>query len=145
MKAKQKTTKPRRFEGFSQAEKSAMQSRVQEMKLDRVDEEAAALAKIRELKEPDRSMAKRLHVLIKAVDPGISAKTYYGMPAYAKDGKTLCWYKPAQKFKQRYATLEFGDAAKLDQGTMWPVSYALTTLSAADESTVKALVKKAAG
>src|SRR5437762_14005522 len=108
-----------------------------------VDGESDVLAKIAEMPEPDRVMAERLHAIIKASAPALSPRTWYGMPAYAKDGKTVCFFQPAQKFKTRYATLGFNDAANLDDGAMWPVAYALTELTAADEARIGALVKKA--
>jgi uncharacterized protein YdhG (YjbR/CyaY superfamily) len=102
------------------------------------------LAKIAEMKEPDRAMAKRLHAVIKASSPGLSPRPWYGMPAYAKDGKIICFFQPAQKFKTRYSTIGFNDAAHLDEGTVWPVAFALAKLTAADEARIGALVKKAA-
>lgn len=141
MKVVKKSTK--RYAGFTDDERSAMQQRVQEMKADQADGEAVVLAKIAELTEPDRSMGKRLHAVIKASAPELTPRTYYGMPAYAKEGKVVCFFKPAQKFKTRYATLGFNDVAKLDEGTMWPVEYALTKLSAADEARIAALITKA--
>ncbi len=140
---KSTTAKAKRYEGFTDAERSAMQSRVEEMKVDKENGEGAVLAKFAEMKEPDRSMGERLHAIVKASAPTLSPKTYYGMPAYAKDGKTVFWFKPAGKFKARYGTLEFSDAANLDQGTMWPVSFALTKLTPADEAAIAALIRKA--
>jgi uncharacterized protein YdhG (YjbR/CyaY superfamily) len=107
------------------------------------DGESDLLAKIAEMSEPDRAMAERLHALIKAVAPALSPRTWYGMPAYAKDGDVVCFFQPAQKFTTRYATLGFSDKAKIDEGAMWPTSYAITTLSPADEAKITALVKKA--
>jgi len=101
------------------------------------------LAKIAEMPEPDRTIAERLHAIIKASPPGLTPKTWYGMPAYARDGKVVCFFKPAEKFQSRYATLGFEDSANLDQGAMWPTSFALTKLTAADETKIRALVKKA--
>jgi uncharacterized protein YdhG (YjbR/CyaY superfamily) len=143
--AKSSTATKKRYEGFSDEEKSAMQDRVQEMKLGgrRAGEESAVLAKIAELPESDRAMAKRIHAVIKASAPALSPKLWYGMPAYAKDGKIVCHFQSAQKFKTRYATLGFSDEAHLDEGAMWPVAYALTKLTAADEARIGALVKKA--
>ncbi len=135
--------KKKRYEGFTDEERAAMQQRVQEMKLDKADEESAVLAKIAELPESDRAMAKRLHAVIKASAPALSPKLWYGMPAYAKDGKIVCHFQSAQKFKTRYATFGFSDQASLDEGAMWPVAYALTKLTAADEARIGALVKKA--
>ncbi|HUI87089.1 MAG TPA: hypothetical protein VLX61_00060 [Anaerolineales bacterium] len=134
--------------GFSAEEKAAAKARIQELKAEanKAEGESTALAAIAAMKEPDRSMAKRIHAIIKANAPGLLAKTWYGMPAYAnKDGKIVCDFKPAQKFNTRYATLEFQDAANLDEGIMWPVGFALNGLTAAEESKIAALVKKAAG
>src|SRR6266571_1246410 len=107
------------------------------------DEERGVLAKIAEMPAPDRAIAKRLHAIIKASGPGLSPRTWYGMPAYAKDGKVVCFFQSGQKFKTRYATLGFSDQAHLDEGTMWPTSFALTKLTADDEARIGALVKKA--
>ena len=141
--AKSTTATKKRYEGFSDAERDAMKNRVQEMKTDTADAESEVLAKIAEMAEPDRAMAKRLHAVIKASAPALSPKTWYGMPAYAKDGKTVCFFQPAKKFKTRYATLGFSDAAHLDEGAMWPNAYALTELTPAVEARIAALVKKA--
>ena len=103
------------------------------------------LAKIAEMPEPDRAMAERLHAIVKASAPALSPRTWYGMPAYAKDGKVVCFFQGAQKFKTRYATLGFGDAANLDDGAMWPTAFALEKLTAAEEGRIVALLKKAAG
>ena len=156
MKAKQKsarnaTATKKRYEGFTEEEKGAMQDRVQEMKVDgrrgsradKADGESEVLAKIAELPESDRALAKRLHAVIKASAPALSPKLWYGMPAYAKDGKIVCHFQSAQKFKTRYATLGFSDEANLDEGAVWPVAYALGKLTAADEARIGALVKKA--
>ncbi len=156
MKAKQKsarnaTATKKRYDGFTEEEKAAMQDRVQEMKVDgrrgsradKVDGESEVLAKIAELPESDRALAKRLHAVIKASAPALSPKLWYGMPAYAKDGKIVCHFQSAQKFKTRYATLGFSDEANLDEGAVWPVAYALGKLTAADEARIGALVKKA--
>src|SRR5918912_2258215 len=129
-----------------------MKERAQELKAaarrgpraDKADGESAVLAKIAEMREPDRVMAKRLHAVIKASAPALSPRLWYGMPAYAKDGKVVCFFQPAQKFKTRYATLGFNDTANLDDGTMWPTAFALTTLTGADEARIGPLVKKAA-
>ena len=144
-KSAKSTTAKKRREGFTDEERAAMKDRVKEMKAaaDKADDESAVLAKIAEMPEPDRSMGKRLHAVIKASAPALSPRLWYGMPAYAKDDKVVCFFQPAQKFKTRYATLGFNDAAHLDEGTMWPVAFALTTLTAADEARVGALVKKA--
>jgi hypothetical protein len=136
----------KRYEGFTAEERGAMQDRVKEMKAaaTKADEESEVLAKIAEMKGPDRAMAKRLHAIIRASVPTLSPKLWYGMPAYAKDGKLICHFVPAQKFKTRYATLGFSDTANLDEGAMWPNAYALTKLTAADEARIAVLVKKAA-
>ena len=127
-----------------------MKERAQELKAARrgragkADGESDVLAKIAEMPEPDRAMAERIHAIVKASAPDLAPKTWYGMPAYAKDGKVVCFFQSAQKFKARYATLGFNDAANLDDGTMWPTAFALTKLTAADEARIAALVKKAA-
>lgn len=133
--------------GFTAEEKAAMKERARELKQAalRADGESDVLAKIAEMSEPDRVMAERLHALIKATAPSLAPRTWYGMPAYTRDGKVVCFFKPAAKFSQRYATFGFEEAANLDQGAMWPTSYALTDLTAADEAKLAALVKKAAG
>jgi uncharacterized protein YdhG (YjbR/CyaY superfamily) len=148
MNAKRTTATKKRYEGFTDEEKAAMQNRVQEMKTSshKADGESEVLAKIAELPASDRALAKRLHAIIKASAPALSPKLWYGMPAYAKpgkDGKIVCHFQSAQKFKTRYATLGFSDAANLDEGAMWPVAFALTKLTAADEARIGALVKKA--
>jgi len=149
VKAKQKSAKStstkKRYEGFTAQEKAAMQDRVQEMKVaaQKADGESEVLAKIAELPATDRDMAKRLHAVIKASAPDLSPKTWYGMPAYAKDGKIVCFFQSAQKFKTRYATLGFNDAARLDEGNMWPTAFALMKLTPADEARIGALVTKA--
>ncbi len=130
--------------GFTDEERGAMRARVQELKADKADGESAVLAKIGEMPAPDRALGERLHAIIMASAPNLTPKTWYGMPAYAKDGKTICFFKPASKFKVRYATLGFNDAANLDDGRVWPVEYAITELTAADEARIGALVKKAA-
>ena len=137
--------------GFTAEERAAMKEHGQELKTAarrspraaRADGEGDVLAKIAEMPEPDRVMAERIHAIVKASAPALLPRTWYGMPAYAKDGKIVCFFQPAQKFKTRYATLGFNDAANLDEGTMWPVAYALTELTAADEARIGALVKKA--
>ncbi len=143
--AKSTTAIGKRFKGFTDEERAAMKDRVQEMKAaaDKADGESAVLAKIAELPGPDRALGKRLHAIIKASAPALSPKLWYGMPAYAKDGKIVCHFQSAQKFKTRYATLGFSDAANLDDGALWPVAFALTELTAADEARIGALVKKA--
>ena len=122
-----------------------MKERAQELKAEarKADGESALLAKIAEMPEPDRAMAERLHAIIKASAPALSPKTWYGMPAYAKDGKVVCFFQSAQKFKARYATFGFNDTANLDEGDMWPTSFALKELTAAEEARIGALVKKA--
>jgi len=131
--------------GFSADERAAMRERARELKAEAAaaDGESAVLAKIAEMKGTDRDMAERLHALIKETAPDLSPKTWYGMPAYARDGKIVCFFKSGEKFKSRYATLGFEEAANLDQGAMWPTSYALTELTPADEKKIAALVKKA--
>jgi hypothetical protein len=143
--AKSTTASGKRFSGFTDEERGAMKARVQEMKAaaDEADGERAVLAKIAELPAPDRALGKRLHAIIKASAPALSPKLWYGMPAYAKDGKIVCHFQSAQKFKTRYATLGFSDAANLDEGAVWPVAFALNELTAADEARIGALVKKA--
>jgi hypothetical protein len=143
--AKSTTATKKRYEGFTDEEKSAMKNRVQEMKAaaNKADGESAVLAKIAEMKGPDRALGERLHKIITASAPALSPRLWYGMPAYAKDGKIVCFYQDAQKFKTRYATLGFSDTANLDEGTMWPNAFALTKLTAADEARIGALVKKA--
>jgi len=142
------TAVKKRYDGFTAEEKGAMRDRVEEQKVSaqrggKADEEGALLEKIADMAEADRAMAKRIHAVIKAAAPGLSPKLWYGMPAYARDGKIVCFFQPAQKFKTRYATLGFNDAARLDEGTMWPVAYALTKMTGADEARIGALVKKA--
>ena len=129
--------------GFTEEERAAIRDRVEETKAGKEDGEGAVLAKIAEMREPDRTMGKRLHAIIKESVPTLSPRLWYGMPAYAKNGKIVCHFQSAQKFKTRYATLGFSDQAKLDEGAMWPVAYALTKLTAADEARIGALVKKA--
>jgi uncharacterized protein YdhG (YjbR/CyaY superfamily) len=130
--------------GFTAEERAAMKERAQELKAEarRADGEKALLAKIAEMPEPDRAMAERLHAIITVSAPDLSPKTWYGMPAYAKDGKVVCYFTPASKFKERYATFGFNDTANLDEGNMWPTSFALKDLTAAEEAKIEALVKK---
>ena len=144
---KSTTKKPK---GFTDEEKAAMRNRAQELKAearankDKAEGESALLAAIAAMQEPDRSMAKRLHAIIKASAPALSPKTWYGMPAYAnKDGKVVCFFQTAQKFNTRYATFGFNDAANLDEGALWPVAFALKELTATEEAKIVALVKKA--
>ena len=148
--ANSSTASDRRSPGFTDEERAAMKERAWELKSARpssraatVDGESEVLAKIAEMAEADRVLAGRLHVLIKATAPDLSPRTWYGMPAYARDGNVVCFFQPAQKFKTRYATLGFSDKANLDDGTLWPTTYALTKLTAADEATIAALVKQA--
>ena len=137
--------------GFTDDERAAMKERAQELKAEarrgtranKADGESDVLAKIAEMPEPDRAMAERLHAIVKASAPALSPKTWYGMPAYAKDGKVVCFFQSAQKFKSRYATFGFNDTANLDDGAMWPTAFALKKLTAADEARIAALVKKA--
>jgi len=130
--------------GLTAEEKAAMRERARELK-DKTDGESAVRAAIAKMSPKDRAIAKRLHELIKAAAPGLLPKTWYGMPAYAKDGKVVCFFRNAGKFKERYAMLGFNDSAKLDNGSMWPIAFALTELTAADEAKIRKLVKKAVG
>ena len=143
--AKSTTATGKTSEGFSAEERAAMKERAQELKAEarRADGEEALLEKIAEMPEPDRVMAERLHALIKASAPALSPRTWYGMPAYAKDGAVICFFQSAQKFKARYATFGFSDRANLDDGAMWPTSFALKELTAAEETRIGALVKQA--
>jgi uncharacterized protein YdhG (YjbR/CyaY superfamily) len=135
--------------GFTDTERAAMKERAKELKAEaranknRAEGERDVLAKIAEMPEPDRTMATRIHAIITASAPALAPKTWYGMPAYARDGKVVCFFQGASKFNSRYATLGFTDAAMLDDGTMWPTSFALTELTAAEEEQISALVKKA--
>lgn len=133
--------------GFTAEEREAMRERTREMKAARsgADGEADVLAKIAAMPEPDRLMAERLHAIIKASAPSLSARTWYGMPAYTKNDKVVCFFRPGHKFKDRYATFGFNDTAKLDDGAMWPTAFALKQLTAAEEARIAALVKKAVG
>ncbi len=140
----------RASKGFTDEERAAVRERANELKAaargprsGKADGESELLAKIAEMQEPDRVMAERLHAIIRASAPGLAPRTWYGMPAYAKDGKIVCFFQPAQKFKTRYATLGFNDAANLDDGAMWPIAFALTELTAAVEARIGALVEKA--
>ena len=144
--AKSTTATGKTSKGFSAEERAAMKERAQELKAQerRADGEEALLAKIAEMPKPDRAMAERLHAIITASAPDLSPKTWYGMPAYAnEDGKVVCYFTAASKFKSRYATFGFNDDANLDDGNMWPTSFALTKLTAADEARIGALVKQA--
>jgi hypothetical protein len=143
---KSTTASSKKSKGFTDDEKAAMKERAKELKAEaaKADGESALLAKIAEMKGPDRAMAKRLHAIITASAPALSPKTWYGMPAYAdKDGKIVCFFQSAEKFNARYATLGFSDTANLDEGAMWPTSFALKELTAADEAKISTLVKKA--
>jgi len=135
--------------GFTAEERAAMKERAQELKSEarrgKADGESELLAKIAEMPEADRVLAQRIHALVKASAPALSPKTWYGMPAYALDGKVVCFFRPAHKFKDRYSTFGFNDTARLDDGSMWPTAFALTELTAADEKEIAALVKKAVG
>ena len=151
--AKSTTKKaPKRSKAFTDEERAAMKERAQELmaaarrgpRAGKADGESAVLAKIAQMPEPERAMARRLHAIIKASAPALSPKTWYGMPAYAKDGKIVCFFQSAQKFKSRYATFGFSDTANLDAGAMWPTSFALKELTATEEARIGALVKKAA-
>jgi hypothetical protein len=149
--AKSTTAAGKTSGGFTAEERGAMKERAQELKAagrrgpraGKADGERDVLAKIAEMPEPDRALGERLHAIIKASAPALAPRTWYGMPAYAKDGKVVCFFQSAQKFKTRYATLGFSDAANLDEGTMWPTYFALTELTAAAEARIGALVKKA--
>jgi uncharacterized protein YdhG (YjbR/CyaY superfamily) len=153
-KSTQRSVKPAAQEepqGFTDEERAAMRERARELKAaagrgqraSKADGEADVMAKIAEMSEPDRTMAERLHTLIKASAPELAPRTWYGMPAYAKDGNVVCFFQSSQKFKTRYATLGFSDKARLDDGDMWPTAFALRTLSAADEERIGALIKRA--
>src|SRR5437879_4083501 len=141
--AKSTTAVSKKFKGFTDEERGAMKERIQELKVDKADGESAVLAKIAEMPEPDRTMGKRLHAIIKAGAPALSPRLWYGMPAYAKDGKVVCFFQAAQKFNTRYATFSFSDKANLDEGAMWPTAFALKGLTTAEEARIAALVKKA--
>lgn len=134
-------------QAFSDEEKAAMKERAKETRRSgkKADGESDLLAKIAEMEGPDREMAERIHAMVKASAPELTPKTWYGMPAYAKGSKVVCFFQPAAKFKARYSTFGFNDAAQLDDGAMWPTAFALTKLTAADEKQLAALVKKAAG
>jgi uncharacterized protein YdhG (YjbR/CyaY superfamily) len=151
--AKSSTAINKKSNGFTDEERAAMKERAQELKAearrgrrgkkDKADGERDVLAKIAEMPKPDRDMAERLHAIIKASAPALSPRTWYGMPAYAKDGKVVCFFQSAQKFNSRYATFGFSDRANLDEGAMWPTAFALKELTAAEESRIGALVRKA--
>src|ERR671912_1440586 len=147
--AQEGTMSAKKSKGFTDEERAAMKERAKELKAEeranknRAAGESAVLAKIAEMPEPDRAMAERLHAIVKASAPALSPKTWYGMPAYAKGGKVVCFFQSAQKFQSRYATFGFSDEANLDEGAMWPTSFALKGLSAAEEAKIGALVKRA--
>jgi hypothetical protein len=148
-KSARSTAISKEVKGFTDEELVAMKERAQELKAEaranknKADGESDVLAKIAEMTEPDRSMARRLHAIIKASAPALSAKTWYGMPAYAKDGKVVCFFQGAQKFNTRYPTFAFSDRANLDEGAMWSTAFALKQLTATEEARISALVKKA--
>jgi uncharacterized protein YdhG (YjbR/CyaY superfamily) len=148
--AKSTIAENKKSKGFTDEEQAAMKARAQELKAEaranknKADGETEVLAAIAAMPEPDRSIAKRLHEIIKASAPTLSPKTWYGMPAYARDGKVVCFFQSAQKFKTRYASLGFSDAANLDEGALWPVAFALKELNVAEEARIVTLVKKAA-
>jgi uncharacterized protein YdhG (YjbR/CyaY superfamily) len=133
----------KKAKGFTSEERAAMKERAQELKESKADGESAVLAKIAEMPEPDRAMAKRLHVIIQASAPALAPRLWYGMPAYAKEGKVVCFFQSADKFKARYATFGFSDQANLDDGAMWPTSFALRKLTPVDEKKIVKLLKKA--
>jgi uncharacterized protein YdhG (YjbR/CyaY superfamily) len=149
--AESTTATGKTFEGLTDEERAAMKERTKELKAEarrgrgagKADGERDVLAKIAEMPEPDRAMAERLHAIVKASAPALSPRTWYGMPAYAKDGKVVCFFTPASKFKERYATFGFNATANLDEGAMWPTSFALTELTPDVEARIGALVKKA--
>src|SRR5215211_5678535 len=149
MSAKSTTAINKKSKGFTDEERAAMKERAKELKAEaranknKAEGESDVLAKIAEMPEPERAMAQRLHEIITASAPALWPRLWYGMPAYAKDGKIVCFFQSAQKFNTRYATFGFNDDAKLDEGTMWPTSFALTELTTADEARIGALVKKA--
>ncbi len=145
--AKTTSASSKATKGFTAEEKAAMKERARELKAEalKADGESAVLAKIAEMQGSDRTMAKRLHAIIKANAPGLTPKTWYGMPAYAKDDKIVCFFQSAQKFGARYATFGFNDSAHLDDGNLWPTAFALTALGDAEEAKISALVKKAVG
>lgn len=151
MSSKKDTHKPaktaaasgKKPDGFTAEERAAMKERARELKAGKADGESALLAKIAEMPQPDRAMAERLHAVVKASAPALEPRTWYGMPAYAKDGKVVCFFTPASKFKERYASFGFNPAANLDDGNMWPTSFALKELTPAEEERIAALVRRA--
>jgi hypothetical protein len=148
MKPAQKGTKKsatitKKSQRFTEEERGAIRDRVQELNADKAEGENLVLGKIEEMREPDRTMAKRIHAVIKENVPALTPRLWYGMPAYAKDDKVVCFFQPGQKFKTRYSTFGFSDKANLDEGVMWPNAYALKGLTVAEEAKITALVKKA--
>jgi uncharacterized protein YdhG (YjbR/CyaY superfamily) len=145
MATQQKAAKDKASSSFTAEERAAMKERARELKAEasQADAEAAVLAKIAEMPEPDRSMAERIHGIVKASAPVLAPKTWYGMPAYARNGKVVCYFQSAEKFKSRYATFGFNDDANLDDGAMWPTSFAITKLTGTGEARIRDLVKKA--
>ena len=152
--AERPTARDDAADGFTEEERAAMRERARELKSARrsrgggasdESDESAVLAKLAEMAAPDRAMGERLHAIVTASAPGLAPKLWYGMPAYAKDGKVVCYFQSAGKFKSRYATLGFSDTAALDEGRMWPTAFALKELTAADEARIAALVKRAVG
>jgi hypothetical protein len=141
--AKSTTANSKKSKGFTEEERGAIRDRVQELKADKEDGESLVLAKIAEMPEPDRTMSKRIHAIIKESVPTLTPRLWYGMPAYSKDDKVVCFFQTAQKFKTRYASFGFSDKANLDEGNMWPAAFALKRLTAAEEARIAALVKKA--
>jgi uncharacterized protein YdhG (YjbR/CyaY superfamily) len=137
------TPKKTSAKGLTAEERAAMREHVRELKGGKTEGEPGVLAKLAEMPEPDRSMGKRVHAIIKAAAPALTPRLWYGMPAYAKNGKVLCFFQNAQKFKTRYSTFGFSDVAQLDEGDMWPVAFALRALTAADEARISALVQRA--
>jgi hypothetical protein len=140
------TTNDKKYDGFTDEERGAMKERAKELKAAarKADAESDVLAKIAEMTESDRALAERIHAIVKASAPDLSPKLWYGMPAYTKNGKIVCFFQSAQKFNARYATFGFNDTAHLDEGAMWPTAFALTKLTADDEARIGSLVKKAA-
>jgi len=141
--AKSSTAMSKKSKAFTEEERAAIRDRVEDLKADKEDGESLVLAKIAEMREPDRTMGKRIHAIIKENVPTLTPRLWYGMPAYAKDDKVVCFFQPAQKFKTRYSTFGFSDKANLDEGNMWPAAFALKRLTAAEEARIAALVKKA--
>ena len=148
MKPAQKSTQKsatitKKSKAFTEEERAAIRDRVEDLKADEAEGESLVLAKIAEMREPDRTMSKRIHTIIKESVPALTPRLWYGMPAYAKDDKVVCFFQPGQKFKTRYATFGFSDKANLDEGLMWPNAFAVKGLTAAEEARIATLVKKA--